>query len=272
MVMRPAKKFSLNAGAEVVMNCDVQNNNAQFFILPNLTISLPIVNDIMIFNAGVRSSFLQNSYAQFSKENPFVAPQIDVKTTYIPIEAFLGLQGKITQILDYTTEVSYRSVEQLALFLNISSQNLNSPYLLSNSCGVTYADAQVFKLFGDLHFELGKNISLGGAFNYQQYQVQNDSKAWNLPNLVLESYVHYKSRPFEIQSTLNWVSNRSDLFFNNEVDIEGYVDVNASGAYYFSRQLKAHLNLYNLLNNKYNRYLHYQVQGIQALAGLTYQF
>ena len=51
-----------------------------------------------------------------------------------------------------------------------------------------------------------------------------------------------------------------------------FVDVNLNGGYHFNDALSVFLKLNNVLNANYQRFSNFNVQGFQALGGVTYKF
>ena len=56
------------------------------------------------------------------------------------------------------------------------------------------------------------------------------------------------------------------------ITLDSYFDANAHLGYKINDQLSVFAKVNNMLNQDYQRYLNFPVQGIQALAGATYQF
>jgi len=268
-----AKRFNLKLAANVLLNWNVAQNNAKFLFLPCLEMSLPVVKSLMSLTAGVKSDFTQNTYASLVGLNNFVSPTLNILPTYTPLNVFLALQGKVTRSIHYNAEVSYASVENLTLFVHNNETNIfNKAYQLGNSFGVVYTNATVLSIDGDIKINITPQINLGAKGSLKKYEDLTEIQAWNLPNLSIESYVNYKTEKWFGQASVNILSQRKDLVNGNQVTVKGVFDANVTGGYSFNKQFKAHLNLYNLLNNKYNILYNYQVQGLQALVGFSYQF
>ena len=53
---------------------------------------------------------------------------------------------------------------------------------------------------------------------------------------------------------------------------KAYVDVDLNVGYHFSNRLTAFAKINNLLNGDHQPFAHYKVQGLQAIAGITYKF
>jgi outer membrane cobalamin receptor len=59
---------------------------------------------------------------------------------------------------------------------------------------------------------------------------------------------------------------------STEVDMDAFVDLNLGVDYKLTDQFSVFLSLTNLLNQQYQRYYHYPVNGIQIMGGLMYKF
>ena len=82
-------------------------------------------------------------------------------------------------------------------------------------------------------------------------------------------------------ANLFYVGERKDEFFLNDgftattpftVTLDSYFDANAHLGYKVNSQLSVYAKANNIANQDYQRWLNYPVQGIQFLAGATYQF
>jgi outer membrane cobalamin receptor len=56
------------------------------------------------------------------------------------------------------------------------------------------------------------------------------------------------------------------------VTLESYIDVNAHVGYRFNDRLSAFGRVNNILNSDYQKWLNYEVQGLQGMIGATYKF
>lgn len=56
------------------------------------------------------------------------------------------------------------------------------------------------------------------------------------------------------------------------VTLESFLDANLHVGYRINQQLSVFGKVNNILNNDYQNWSNFQVQGIQVLAGATYQF
>ena len=124
-------------------------------------------------------------------------------------------------------------------------------------------------------------MTLSGTYN--NFSTKNIDKAWNLPQLKVESALN-------IDFTDKWyggmqlffVGERTDLvtvqdistasYIQKQVNLDSYFDLNANIGYKFNKRLTFFLRGNNLANQQYNRWANFPVQGIQVLGGASYKF
>lgn len=269
------KDFQLKASVGLFMNADTEASKSKFFVLPSIMADIKLIESFMTLHVGNRGEFYQNTYESLASQNPFISPTLEVLASSTPVNAYLGLEGKLTKAISYNTEVSYKQIKDKALYQSNQFQNVLTiiePFQLGNSFDVVYDDVNVFSLKGNMNITLTKQLSLGGIAIFNSYDLDTENKAWNLPNVEIETYVNYKLDKWFAQGGVNIVGGREDVVETREVDVDGLLDVNVKGGYKINRRLNAHVNFYNLLNSKYESFVNYKVQGFQATAGLSYKF
>ncbi|MDB4297437.1 TonB-dependent receptor [Flavobacteriaceae bacterium] len=270
------ENWSLNSSVSIVIASDAENNNTKLLVLPNVEYSTAILKDLMTFNGGFRSSFTQNSYYSLLKKNLFIAPTINLRASYVPSELYAGLSGKLSRALSYQTEVGYSLEKNKALFVNNNAISalgvVANPYEAGNTFGLVYDDVNTLKLKGLVSYEINNNLTTKAVATANFYSAATFDKTWNLPTYKLESVTSYTYQKWYGQLGAYIVGSRYDLVANNSTKIKGFVDVNLKGQYNFNNRFSAHANIYNMLANKYESYINYQVQSIQAVIGVSYKF
>jgi outer membrane receptor protein involved in Fe transport len=63
-----------------------------------------------------------------------------------------------------------------------------------------------------------------------------------------------------------------NLFPSTIITLDSFFDANAHLGYRFNDQLSVFAKASNIANNNYQRWSNFQVQGFQALAGVSYKF
>ncbi len=267
-----AAGFKVETALGLLLNSNTEMSKTQFLVLPKVVTTIPLVANVMVFKGGIKSDFIQNTYQQFAKENPFVAPALLIKPTFNPVTVFAGLQGKLSRAVAYSTEVSYQKIKDQALFLHSNIFNFEEVFAYGNSFGVVYDDMSVLGVKGTVNVKISEHLKTGVTAELKRYDLENQLKAWNLPNFVFTSYANYTEENWFANASLNMVNGRDDVFGARVLDLKSIFDINLKGGYALTKQLKVHANLYNLLNSHYESFLFYQVQGFQAVAGVSYKF
>ena len=284
------KDFTLKAGAKIFVSLDSENDATNFFVFPNIIVQKPIIKKYLNIYGGISGDLHTNTYKNFTEENPYVSPTLFITQTDERSNLFIGFNGKITNDIRYHLEVSAKSEEDKPLFLRNNSKSdgttsnaNNTPlkgYEYGNSFNVYYDDVKTNSLFAELEYDFTKRITFGTKFHYNDYTITNALEKWNLPTLEASFFGKYKKEKWYATTNIFYVSERKDGVYNAQFPssfkgietINSYIDVNLNGGYHFNDKFAAFLKLNNLLNNDYQRFANFSVQGFQVLGGITYKF
>ena len=285
--------LTLNLGVNLVYLNDTEASKSKFYIYPDITASYRLVDELMIAFGGIEGDLVQNSYHDFVAENPFVSPTLFIAPTSQAYTVSAGIKGKLSNSMSYNISGNYKADNNRALFkLNPDFADRRKNYQFGNSFGIVYDDVKTFSIAGALNVDLNRNFKLGLKAEYFTYNSDNEAEAWNLPDIEASAFLDYqidehwyagasvffvgerKDQASFAVSTLN--SNSIDRtgfqILGDTVTLDSYFDANAHLGYKINDRLSAFVKGNNLVGENYNRWLNYPVQGIQVLAGATYQF
>ncbi|WP_127845717.1 TonB-dependent receptor [Psychroflexus aestuariivivens] len=268
--------LNLKIGTELVYNSDLENSESDFFIYPDLRADLKLNDGAQNVFVGVDGGLEQNTYANFSEINPFVSPTLFVAPSNNMFDAFAGFNTKLLDNLFFSTQINYASTENYALFKNnprvFTAQEIEA-YENGNSFGVVYDDIDVISFSGEINYEI-EDLDLGLFAKYSNYSTDFEAEAWNLPNIELKAFGHYNfTEKWRFGGSLFFVGERNAFLSPEDVKtLKSFVDLNLSAEYAINKRLSAFVNGNNLLGNSYERWQNFDVQGIQVLGGLIYQF
>lgn len=276
--------LTINLGLRLVYLNDTELSGNKFFIYPNIEASYRLVDEILIAYGGITGQLQQNSYYDFVNENPFVSPTLFVAPTDQRYKGFVGLKGKLSNNVSYNVKGNYYAEENKALFrANDARGDASEDYQYGNSFGVVYDDVTTFSFAGELNIDVNRNFTLGFKGEYFKYSMDNEAEAWNLPNVTGSVFM-------DLQISEQWYAGASAIYVGERKDqqdlvatlipqnpspvitLESYFDANAHLGYRINDQFSVFGKVNNMLNQDYQRYLNFPVQGIQFLAGATYQF
>jgi outer membrane receptor protein involved in Fe transport len=187
--------------------------------------------------------------------------------------------------MSYNLKGNYASEKNRALYKsNAISTDVVAlkDYQYGNSFGVVYDDVTTFSIAGELNVDLNRNFTLGLKGEYFGYSTDNQAEAWNLPDFEASLFLDYQiSEQWFAGASLYFVGERKDqqvvtgsLIFVEPVTItlDSYFDANAHVGYKVNDQFSVFAKVNNIANQNYERWANFPVQGIQFLAGATYQF
>lgn len=280
--------LKLYLGARLVAGLDMENSENNFYVYPDVQASYRLLDDMVIAFGGIEGGLQQQSYYDFSRENPFVAPTLQVMPTDRQYEAYLGLKGQLSSTLSYTVKGSYTAENFRPLYI-LNPQNPlrgdEKAYTYGNSFRVFYDDVKTLGLYGDLHLRVQRNFSLGVNASLYQYDTETDNPAWNLPAVEGGLTMDYQNESgWYLGANLFYIGEREDFssvalpntnpedFPASVITLEGFFDANAHAGYHINDQLSVFVKASNLANNAYQRWAQYRVQGFQVLGGVSYKF
>ncbi len=281
------ENLRINLGAKLYYALDFEKGTGAFKAYPSVDASFQLIDQVLTLFAGATGGLHLNSYADFTKDNPFVSPTISNVPTDEKYRIFTGVKGKLASNINYLLKGSYADEQNKPLFLlnQIKSDGtslVNESYELGNSFGVVYDGVKTIRLYGELAIDFSKEFTFGGNVNYALYDMDTQPEAWNLPNLKTTLFADYHQQKWVGSAKLFMVDKRWDTAIpygivnpvpeDYKVDLGVYLDLNAELAYAFTERLSAFAKTRNLLSTKYKRFYNYPVQGLQVLGGLTYKF
>ncbi len=274
--------LSINLGVNFVYGMDVEGSDGNFYIYPQVSASYRLAGDYFTAYAGVDGDLQQNTYYNFFQENPYVSPTLLIQPTDNEYKGYLGGKGKLSNNISYNARASYQSQFNKPLFKrNFEAATLEGePYTYGNSFEVVYDDVKTLSFYAELNVDVNRNFRLGVNGEFFDYNTDMEAEAWNLPTMKASLNADYQiTEKWYTGANLFFVGERKDenrsvslVFDDPIVSLDSYFDANAHLGYRFNDRLSAFVKGSNLLDNNYQKWLDYDVQGIQVLAGATYKF
>lgn len=278
--------LTLHLGASLVYGLDAENNDGSLHLYPAITASYSLLEEDLIAYGGVEGQLQQNSYYDFVQDNPYVSPTLTIQPTDQQYNGYLGIRGRLSSLAEYNLKGVYRAENNKALFL-LNPQNLlrsdEKGYFLGNSFQVVYDDVETLGLVGELNITIHPNFTLGLNAELYNYSTKTGDPAWNLPNVQGALSMDYQIDPkWQLGATVFYVGEREDLSTEvvanvppsapTPITLESFLDANMHLSYRAKEHLSVFVKANNLANNDYQRWANFRVQGLQILAGASYQF
>ena len=278
--------LTLNLGAAIYYSLDSENSDGGIYVYPQVTASYRMAGDYFIGYAGLEGELRQNTYYEFVKHNPFLSPTLEIHPTDRQYDAYVGAKGKLSNSVGYNVRANYTAEDFKPLIISnpvVSASNLEN-YSFGNSFNVVYDQVNTVSAFGELNFDVRRNLNLRLNATYFVYDTSEQEEAWNLPeyeaNLMMDWQITKKwfagANLFLVgerkDANLYDVRTLDELPSPEVVDLDGYIDLNANLGYRFNDRLSIFARGHNLLGDNYEKWKNYPVMGLQVMAGATYKF
>jgi outer membrane receptor protein involved in Fe transport len=152
-----------------------------------------------------------------------------------------------------------------------------------NKLTVVYDNPNLFEVNGELTWQKHEKLRLVARLDYLGYGMDALSQAWHVPSLRLNLSGKYNLKDkIWITATVIGLNRQFARTFaetagnvlpvENVERIKGLADVNLGAEYRYNKRLGMFLQLNNILNVRYDRYLYYPTQRFNLLGGISYSF
>jgi hypothetical protein len=266
------EKYHASLGITATM--DIQRVS-KFYFHPNVDVSYNVFDNIIVPYAGVTGGVIKNSFKTITDENPFVTSKLALKNSVTKFNVYGGLRGTLSSTIAYNTHVSYTALGNMLLYVNDTAYP-------QNRFEAIYDDANVLNLHGEVSYQLREKLRILVAGDYYDYKMKHEIRAWYKPQVKLSFAANYNiSDKIIVKADLFYLDNQFAKTFVNGDDstskivakeLKGVFDVNIGGEYRYTKRLGFFLNLSNIMNARYLRYMNYPTQRFSLMAGLSYSF
>jgi hypothetical protein len=245
---------------------------SEFRIIPRLSFSYHVAENFLIAFADLDGNLEKNSYSLLKNRNPFYVPDLVIPNTETRFNFKAGLKGSISNATSFNAFVRYRNVTDLVMFATDTSQALPNKFSLITD------DVNILNLQGEITFVRNEKIRILGSGTYNTYSMTREKEAWYMPSIEIRLASEYNiSDKIIAKGNIFTGHGRKARIFNEQNLISGkelkdYIDFNIGADYRYSKVLSVFLDLNNVLNSKYERWINYPDQRLNILGGLTYSF
>ena len=173
--------------------------------------------------------------------------------------------------------IDYSSIQNQYFFVNkvytCSTLTGADGTLYSNRFNVLYSGASLIKIGARANYNLRNivNVELKGAYN--GWKVSTETYAWNKPawDASLKADMHL-THDLSLSVNTFVEGERYAKLGTAAVRMRPKVDINLGAAYSYNNWLTVFAKLNNLINNPYQDFYGYQVQGINGMVGAAFSF
>lgn len=246
---------------------DAQNGVSAF---PDFIGRVHFVDDMVMIYLGADGDKTYNSYRSLATINPFIQDTVNMKYTITTIHIFGGVTGNISPQLLYNVSGYLSIINDMPLFYTDTLETLR------NRFAVLYDKVKVTNAHADVSYLLKDNIKFTLSGDYFLYNPTDQLKAWYHPNMQISLLGQYIYQKLTFKAMFYYLGTQYAPEISGgqliAKSIDGYPDLNLGCDYHYNRFLTAFVNLNNLANVSYQRWLNYPTQGFNALIGVRLAF
>ena len=214
-------------------------------------------------------------------ENRYLFPDVRVKDTYSPYEFFAGVKVKPLYNFLIDAYVDFRRIDNQYFFVNkeyaLTSSLFTYPLaetnLFTNRFNVIYSGATHLKMGVRANYNLRNliNVQFKGAYN--KWDVSSEAHAWNKPKWEADLSANVRiTRNFSIDGNVFVDGERYAKLGDLSIRMRPKVDINFGASYSYFNWFTVFAKVNNVINNPYQNFYGYDVQGFNVLAGAAFSF
>lgn len=251
---------------------------------PDISAEWKAVPKWLSIYAGASGDYSVNTLDKMYSENRWLFSDLRVKDTYTPINAYFGLKVKPVYNLLVDAFVSYRYIDNQYFFINKDYKyNYNASAFIigdpiesviySNRFNVIYSEASLTKVGLRANYNMRNflNVELKGVYN--GWTTANTARAWNMPKWESALSANISViRDLNLSANIFVDGERFAKFDSFELRMKPKVDINIGASYSYLNWLSLFAKVNNLINNRYEEFAGYEVQGLNVMVGAAFSF
>ena len=261
MYVSPESSFNIHGGITPAWD------NSKLSVLPNIYGELKLKQLPFLLQAGLVGRLIKNSYQNLTAINPYLQT-LDVQNNTKEIEFYGGIKATVSDHFNFNAKASYLSYTNLPFFVNNTTDQKS--FLISNESSV-----KDLRVHGDLSYIKQDKFTITAGITFNGYTAMKDNdRAWGTVPVELSASLRWWAfKQLLIKGDYMAFSGGPVLLSNNtDASLKGGNDLSAGIELVINKRFSAWLNLNNIFDNKYQRWLNYPVYGLNILGGVTFKF
>jgi hypothetical protein len=242
-----------------------QGRGSNQYFLPDLLVGVTIPKSKLTISGGWQALLRQNTYEQLTTENPYFSIIYSVRQTRRD-EIFGDARFGVGDHLTFSARVSWWEYDPMPMFINYVGDQRHF--------GVVYDKVQAFSVQVGAKYRVADKWSLGLSGAFYSYNPVLQQYVWHEPDVKIKGEFIFTPIPkLNVTAYLALLSGiHSRDSYGNIQTLNTIADIGGNVEYQFIPRLSAFVQVSNLLNNQYQRWLGYQAYGFNIYGGLRLKF
>lgn len=258
--------FNLKVGFNIASQS--VNNAKTTAVYPDIKGQLQLTKEWSVY-ALLMGGVQWNGLDELLTQNQFLDDSLILVNTQTKFEFGGGIKGSPIDNLLLDANIRFGKVDDLPLF--IPSVSDSSRFIL------TYDNGTIdrFTLDASLTFTPSSTSTFGATLLINGYSTQSIDKAWHLPTFVFKGYTSHNINEKLIASATvlftGGIKAPANVDFGYR-NLDSFLDIGLGLNYLLTNRISAYIDVNNLLNKEYQRYIGYPVRGLTFKVGGKYRF
>lgn len=259
-----------------------EKENSVFLFFPNIQSSISLIDKLLSLEAKISGGIDEMNLQRKYEVSPFIQPFVRPFYTKRLIQIDMGLKGLLTQNMSYFLNSKITRKNNMPIhrvvrqFEDKNSANLDI-YQNTNSSVLLKDSVWILEFSGELSYNTSQTET-GVILQLNKYSLNKFDKAYGYNQFEAQIFNTITlNDSWKIFTQLLIEHNRYAAFIdeNNtftDIVLPSIYDLHFEVWYSFSDRLSVFMKGYNLLNQKIDIIPNTNSIGIQAYAGITFQF
>ena len=276
-------RLAVTGGLNIVNEKDANISLNKTRLFPLLKVDFKPTDFLHVF-AGLGGETYFNSYNQYTSENNWLDPRLapSLQNTTQTSNIYGGIKGSNERNLDFELKFGYSEYNNLAMFLNSTSDPSHFEMIYANT--KVEKSAKVFNMSGQVNYQTFDKVLSILKYDFNTYQDivydQADLSTIDKPihrpmmNLSFTNSITFKDKII-VSPDLFYISGLYSFeksLTPKAEPLDDIIDLNLKVNYLITKKFNISVSANNLLGKNYQRYLNYTSQGLNYTVGVAYSF
>lgn len=253
-----AEQFRVKVGANAGLDSST-------FAFPDIEVMYSLAGGKFNIIAGWSGEVIKNSYRNVVRQNPFVFAPLALQNTRRQSQ-YAGVELALNDIR-ILGRLANQPVQNLQLFVN---DTLDARFFHTR-----YDDGNIFNIHGEASISKIKNLDLTATIDFNTYNLNNEARAWHLPNFESNITAIYKAVDDKLRLRASLFLLNSLPYLDEAQDVQvltGVTDLSLGASFQFLQNVGIFLDVNNLTNSANTRWYRYPQYRFNVLTGLKARF
>ncbi len=247
----------------------------EFYLSPDLQLRVNIVDEVIALEGGIVGEIRPSYYREIMAENPFIAPDLNVKTAFHGVNLYLGVMGNFSHTTSFAARVDYSAFTDEHFYKNRSYALDSDPTTkhYGNLFDVDYDDGTLLKVSGELKFDFEPDFNLTLRGTYYNWELDSLTNAWYKPQMAVGVRANYAlNESVNLFASANIIGERDASLPVGIEKLSPVYDINAGIDYRRNKRWHFFAEIRNIAASSYDRWYGYPSHGVNGRVGLGYSF